>query len=138
MCIPRVCVIYALIRKCSCATMYYFAFVCVLRLRETTRGIGADSEAWVESVHIDFLHVWDRFTIRDHTSPMYATNLTRAVCVMNASHCPPAPYDHIDEGRGAHSLQQTDSRNIHEGPCTVRNVSCVIYLCPVCFTRAQY
>lgn len=94
----------------------------MLRLRETERGLGADSEAWVESVHIDFWRVWCRFRVRDQSRAMYAENLTRAVCVMNASHCPQPPYDHVDNGRGAQSLEQTDSRNIDEGP--VRGTHC--------------
>ena len=88
----------------------------MLSLRETRRGLGADSEANLESIHMDFIRIYDRFRVRDLTSEIYGRQLLRAVCVLNASHCPKPPADHEDNGRGAQSLEQTDARGIFEGP----------------------
>ena len=48
----------------------------------------------------------------------------RAECLPLSTTAAVRPYGQ----RGAQSLEQTDSRNIDEGPCTVRNISCVICL----------
>ncbi len=57
-------------------------------LRETGRGLGADSEQSLESAHTDFETVWNRYRVRDMTSGVYSKHLRGAVTSFNASHIP--------------------------------------------------
>ncbi len=41
-------------------------------LRETGRGLGADSEQTLDAAHYDFVVTWQRFYVRDVSSPKYA------------------------------------------------------------------
>ncbi len=56
--------------------------------RETGRGLGADSEHALEAAHHDFLVIWQRFYVRDVSSPKYAERPLKAVVTYNASHTP--------------------------------------------------
>ena len=57
-------------------------------LRETGRGMGADSEQGHERAHPEFLNVWNRYRLRDITGPIYAENLKRALLKFNTLHIP--------------------------------------------------
>ena len=54
--------------------------------RETGRGLGADSEHALDAAHHDFLGIWQRFYVRDVSSPKYAERPLNAVVKYNASH----------------------------------------------------
>ncbi len=60
--------------------------------RETGRGLGADSEQALEAAHYDFVVTWQRFYVRDVSSPKYAERLLQVVITYNASH---APFDQV-------------------------------------------
>ncbi len=57
-------------------------------IKETGRGLGADSEQALEAAHYDFDRVWQRYFVRDVTSERFAEQLLRAVATYNASHIP--------------------------------------------------
>ncbi len=57
-------------------------------LRESRRGLGADSEKALEGAHHDFQIVWERFRVRDMRSSVYSQRLLRAVCAFNSSRIP--------------------------------------------------
>ncbi len=57
-------------------------------IKETGRGLGADSEQALEAAHYDFNLVWKRYEVRDVTSEIYAERLLRAVITYNVSHIP--------------------------------------------------
>ena len=51
-----------------------------------------------EGLHLDFAVVWERYAVRDVSSPAYSKALLVAVCNINSSHIPVQA--HIDYGRG--------------------------------------
>ncbi len=57
-------------------------------IRETNRGLGCDSEQWLEDSHQGFAKVWRRYIVRDVYSDVYAERLLRAVLTYNTSHIP--------------------------------------------------
>ena len=85
--------------------------------RETGQGLACDSESSFEAAHIDFSNVWSRYIGPDISSPKYRELLLRAVCTFNGSHTP--IHHHLDDGRGANTLEQTDQRHIQDGPGAV-------------------
>ena len=57
-------------------------------LRETSRGLGADSEQGHERAHPEFAQVWNRYRVRDVTNPIYSQHLKSALLAYNTSHVP--------------------------------------------------
>lgn len=60
-------------------------------LRETRRGLGADSEQAFEGAHHDFDIMWGRYRVRHEKSAVYSDNLRRATVNFNTSHIPIRP-----------------------------------------------
>ena len=58
-------------------------------IRETGRGLGADSEQQFEAAHHDFNEIWKRYIVGAQSNPKYGINLRRAVLTYNAGHNPP-------------------------------------------------
>lgn len=57
-------------------------------IRETDRGLGADSEQQFEAAHHDFDVIWQRYIVTDHMNPVYGINFLRAVLTFNSAHTP--------------------------------------------------
>lgn len=97
-------------------TLTHRISVCLFSIKLTKRGLGADSEAFVERIHYEWQRIWKRYCVRDVTNPVYSENFLRAILDLNAMHSP---------------FEDKDARHKWAGP-TVSNITtsvCFVVLC---------
>jgi len=92
-----------------CAKPLFLLCLC-RRLKDTGRGLGADSEQTLEASHTDFARIWQRYRVRDTTSKIYGTQLLASVLNFNASHTPEQIVEADD------CLVSSDQAGIFQGP----------------------